>query len=70
MAENTEGRLAKVEAALAHVDRLCEQLNDVVTGQGREITRLKKQQARIAASLESAELERIKSTNPKPPHYQ
>ena len=28
------------------------------------------QQKKIAGALETAELERIKSTNPTPPHYQ
>jgi uncharacterized coiled-coil protein SlyX len=70
MAENAAERLTRLEAHVTHLERLCEQLNAVIADQGREVTRLKKQQARIADSVESIELERIKATNAKPPHYQ
>jgi uncharacterized coiled-coil protein SlyX len=70
MAEQPDERLARLEAHVAHLERLCEQLNEAVTEQGKDLARLKKQQSRIAASVESMELDRIKATNPKPPHYQ
>ncbi len=70
MADNAEERLARLEANLAHVERLCEQLNEVVTEQAAELTRLKRLQSRIADTVETLELDRIKATNSKPPHYQ
>jgi uncharacterized coiled-coil protein SlyX len=70
MTDDTAARLAKMEAHIAHLERLCDQLNQVITEQSRDLTRLKAQQARIAETVENAELERIRATNPKPPHYQ
>ena len=70
MAEQPDDRLARLEAHVAHLERLCEQLNEVVTEQGKELARLKKQHSRIAATVETIEQDRIKGTNPKPPHYQ
>lgn len=63
-------RLTVLESAVAHLEHLTEQLNGVVTDQGREIDQLKKKLSTQAQSLETIELERIRSTNPKPPHYQ
>lgn len=65
-----EQRLARLEAHLAHVERVNEELNGVVVEQGRLLTRMQTQLRRIGESLESAERDRILSTNPKPPHYQ
>lgn len=69
MPENDAERLTRLEAHIAHLEHLCEQLNVVVTEHGREIVQLKKHQSRIADTVEGIELERIKATNPKPPHY-
>jgi uncharacterized coiled-coil protein SlyX len=55
---------------MAHLEHLVEQLNQVVVEQGRAIIRLQAQQQQLASTVESQELERIKSTNVKPPHYQ
>jgi len=63
-------RLVNIESNLAHLEHLVEQLNRVVVEQGRVITRLQAQQQQISASLENQELDRIKGTNAKPPHYQ
>ncbi len=67
---NNDERLEKIEATLAHMERLLDQLNQVAIEQSATIRRLQTQQQRMATSLETAELERIKSTNTKPPHYQ
>ena len=66
----SDERLQKVESHVAALERQLEQLNEVAVEQARELDRLKKQLGRIAQTVENAELERIKSTNPKPPHYQ
>jgi len=63
-------RLARLESTIAHLEHLTERLNEIVTGQGREIAHLKKKIQGQAHSLETIELDRIRSTNPKPPHYQ
>jgi SlyX protein len=63
-------RLTRIETHLAHVERLCDELNAVVTGQARELERLRKRMALLTESLEQMELDRVKATNPKPPHYQ
>lgn len=62
-------RLERIEAELAHMEHLCEQLNQVVVEQGKALARLNTQVQRLARTVESQELDRIKSTNPKPPHY-
>jgi uncharacterized coiled-coil protein SlyX len=70
MTNDAAERLERLESTVAHLERLCEELNAVVIEQGKALRRMQSQQARIAESVELAELERIKSTNAKPPHYQ
>lgn len=62
--------LQRLESHVAHLERQYEELNQVIIEQGRVIKKLQTQQQRIAESIETAELDRIKSTNAKPPHYQ
>jgi uncharacterized coiled-coil protein SlyX len=63
-------RLEKLESNLAHLEHLYDQLNQVVLEQSRTLTRLQGAQQKVAQTVESMELDRIKATNPKPPHYQ
>ena len=63
-------RLERLESHVAHLERQYEELNGVVIEQGSVIKKLQSTQQRIAESIETAELERIKSTNARPPHYQ
>ena len=69
MPDKTSQRLQKIEAHVAHLEHQVDQLNQVIIEQGKVIETLKRQAQRQASSLESIELDRIKSTNPKPPHY-
>jgi uncharacterized coiled-coil protein SlyX len=69
MNDETAQRLARVEAHVAHLEHQVEQLNDVIIEQGRQAEQVKKQLQRMASTLEGIELDRIKSTNPKPPHH-
>ena len=62
-------RLAKIESHLAHLEHLYDQLNQVVMEQGRGLARLQTQQQKVSQTVEEIELDRIKTTNPKPPHY-
>ena len=63
-------RLARAEAAVAHVERQYDELNAVVVEQGRAIERLRRQVERLTETLQHQELDRIRSTSSKPPHYQ
>jgi uncharacterized coiled-coil protein SlyX len=70
MPETDADRLEKIESNMAHLEHLVEQLNQVVVEQGRALSRLQAQQQQLASTVETQELERIKATNVKPPHYQ
>lgn len=70
MQEDIHERLNKLESHLMHVEHLCDQLNQVVLEQSRQITKLLALQQRLSESVETMELERIKANNTKPPHYQ
>ena len=70
MNDDVGERLTRLESAIAHLEHLTEQLNEVVTGQGRQLDQMRKRLELQDHSLQTIELERIRSTNPKPPHYQ
>jgi uncharacterized coiled-coil protein SlyX len=70
MQDDIHERLNQLESHLMHVERLCEQLNQVVLEQSRQITKLMAHQQRLSESVETMELERIKANVTKPPHYQ
>jgi len=70
MNDESAQRLERIEAHVAHLEHQVEQLNGVLIEQGRVVEQLKRQAQRQSATLEAIELERIKATNPKPPHYQ
>lgn len=61
-------RLARIESHLAHLERQYEQLNEVVIEQGRFLRRLRSLQQRLSQTLETLELDRIKSAPARPPH--
>jgi uncharacterized coiled-coil protein SlyX len=69
MNEELSQRLERVEAHVAHLERQVEQLNEVVIEQGKLVDRLKKEVQRQSAAMATLELERMKATDPKPPHY-
>ena len=69
MADETSQRIEKLEAHFAHLEHQVEQLNGVVTAQDKLLERLKKEVQRQSSAMETIELERIKSNNPKPPHH-
>jgi SlyX protein len=70
MNPETSQRLERLEANVAHLEHQVEQLNGVLIQQGKLVEQLKKQVQAQSATMESLELERIKTTNTKPPHYQ
>jgi len=63
-------RLERLESHVAHLERQYEELNGVVIAQAALIKKLQSNQQRMAETIETAEMDRIKSTNAKPPHYQ
>ena len=70
MSDPIAQRLVKLESNLAHLEHLCEQLNQVVVAQGKQLARLQGQQQQLDTTVATIELERVKANNPKPPHYQ
>jgi uncharacterized coiled-coil protein SlyX len=66
---DSESRLEKTEAALSHLEHQYDQLNAVVVEQGKLLERLRKQVERLSESIEAQEMDRIRNTNTKPPHY-
>lgn len=68
--DSIEERLQKLETHVAHLEHLFDELNQVVVEQAEQLHRMKVQQHRLASTIETFELDRIRSTNPKPPHYQ
>ena len=62
-------RLEKLESHLAHLEHQYDQLNQVVIEQSHQLAKLLALQKKVSETLENIEIDRIKSTNPKPPHY-
>ena len=69
MHDDPAARWATMETQMAHLERLVEQLNEVVIEQGRALARLQAQLRRVSDTLETSELERIRQTSGPPPHY-
>lgn len=63
-------RMKKLESHVAHLERQYDQLNEIVIAQGKVLKKLQQQQQRLADTVETTELDRIRATNAKPPHYQ
>jgi uncharacterized coiled-coil protein SlyX len=63
-------RLEKMESSLAHLEHQYDQLNQVVLEQSKQLSKLQALQQKVSQTVENIELERIKDTNSKPPHYQ
>ena len=68
MNEESSRRLENIEAHIAHLERQVEQLNEVLVEQGKLAAKMKKEVQRQSTVLQTMELERIKSNNPRPPH--
>lgn len=62
-------RIERVEATIAHMERQSDELNSVIIEQGRTITRLVKRLEQLGDTLETQELDRVRSTQQKPPHW-
>lgn len=64
----TPDPLVTLESHMAELERMVDQLNQVVIEQGRRLQRLENQQKEVASTVEGIEMDRIRSTNSKPPH--
>ena len=70
MAHENSQRMEKLESHVAHLEHQVEQLNEVIIEQGKLLDKLKKEIQRQSNSLQTLELERVRSNTQKPPHYQ
>lgn len=68
--ENDSERIKKLESHVAQLERQVDQLNEVVVEQTRGFEKMRTQLRRLSQTIENIEMERIRSTNSKPPHYQ
>jgi uncharacterized coiled-coil protein SlyX len=68
--DNNAQRIQKLESHVAELERHVDQLNEVVVEQTRSFEKMKMQIRRLSQTLENLELERVRSTSSKPPHYQ
>ncbi|MCC7339163.1 MAG: SlyX family protein [Pirellulaceae bacterium] len=70
---NHASRLAELEMALAYQQRLCEQLNEIVTAHSQELLGLKRLvaelQGRIKELREQRKEPQSQPHDEKPPHY-
>lgn len=65
-----DDRVQKLESNLAFLEKQYDDLNKVVIEQGRALARIQSELTRASEALRSAEIERIRANNQKPPHYQ
>jgi uncharacterized coiled-coil protein SlyX len=66
MAKSTDERLIELEAAHMHLEKLVDQLNEVVTLQHAELERLKRTVAALREQLAGLT---AGAPDEKPPHY-
>lgn len=66
----SEERLRRIEAHVAHLEHALDQLNEVVVAQDKLLRRLQAQSQHLSETMTTLELDRIRTNNPKPPHYQ
>lgn len=65
-------RVTELEIQLAHQQRLCEQLNEVVTQHTQQIIRLERIIVRLEDQMKTLREQRKEAFDPgleKPPHY-
>ena len=65
-----EERLVNIETGLTHLEQLVASLNETIIEHDKTIQQLKTQVNRVAAGLETKEIDSIKGNITKPPHYQ
>lgn len=72
MSSQRHDRMMELEIQLAHVQRLYEQLNEVVTAQSLEMNRMERRIAQLQIQLKDLKAKPLPASDPldeKPPHY-
>ena len=64
-----EERFRRIESHAASLEHMLDQLNQVIIEQDKALRRLTAKNESLSQTMETIELERIKSNNAKPPHY-
>jgi uncharacterized coiled-coil protein SlyX len=65
-----EEQLINIETNMAHIEQTVESLNQTIIEQDKTIQSLQTKVNRLTAAAESSEMDKIKGTIKKPPHYQ
>ena len=65
-----EERLVNIESDLTHLEQLVGSLNQTIIEHDKTIQQLQPQVSRLTSSLEAKDIDSIKGTVTKPPHYQ
>ena len=63
-------QIINIESSISHMEKLLESLNKTIIEQDKTIQQMQVQLTKLATSAESQEMDKIKSTIKKPPHYQ
>lgn len=72
MSDATDSRITQLETGLAHLQRLFDHLNEVVTAQSLENQRMTRRITQLQDQLKQLKEKPAESTDPldeKPPHY-
>ena len=65
-----DDRIIFIESNLAHLEKTIESLNETIISQEKTIQHLQNQITSLSAATEFDQMEKIKGTIKKPPHYQ
>lgn len=66
----SEERFRQLESHVAELEHALDQMNAVLVEQGKHLRRLQAQTQSISETVTTAEMDRIRAVNTKPPHYQ
>lgn len=73
MSDDPNDRIIELEIGLAHIQRLYEQLNEVVTDQSSELVELRRANKQLNEKIERLKSDGSETTvdpaDEKPPHY-
>ncbi|QDT11414.1 SlyX family protein [Planctomycetes bacterium K23_9] len=72
MSDNTDKRVTELEMQLAHLQRMFDQLNDVVTDQSMRLDKIALEQKKLREKVQNSQTGSDGPVDPldeKPPHY-
>ncbi len=73
MSDNANNsRVCELETQIAHIQRLYDQLNEVVTDQSKDIDRMRRQISALQSQIKEIKEKPLPAADPldeKPPHY-